>query len=203
MTRIILVRHGQTEWNRVERFRGQIDLALNKVGQAQARKVATRLAEVPITAVYSSPLRRAMETAQPTAQKLGLPVIPLPGLMDINYGEWQGQTPGEVSQRYPDLYQQWLDAPHTVRFPQGESLEDVRLRAVAALQKVISQHHGPILLVAHQVVNKVLVCAMLGLETSHFWHITQDNGCINVFDFNDGAFTTVLVNDTCHVRQPA
>lgn len=201
MTRIILVRHGQTEWNRVERFRGQIDLALNKTGQAQARKAARRLTGMPITAVYSSPLRRALETAGPTAQQLGLPVQPLPGLMDINYGEWQGRTPSEVSQQYPDLYQQWMDAPHTVSFPGGESLEDVRYRAIAALEQMILQHTGHVLLVAHQVVNKVLLCAMLGLETSHFWHIKQDNGCINLFDFNAGIFAAVLVNDTCHIHE--
>ena len=206
MTRIILVRHGQTAWNvgagAVERFRGQIDLPLNDTGLAQARALAEQLADHPITAVYSSPLKRAMGTAQPTAQQLGLPVQPLPGIIDINYGDWQGLSPVEVAQAYPDLYPRWLETPQRVKFPHGESLRQVRLRGMAALKDASTRHEGKvILLVAHQVVNKVLVCAMLGLGNSHFWRIQQDNACINVFEHQDGIFTTVLLNDTCHLRQ--
>ncbi len=206
MTRIILVRHGQTEWNvgagAGERFRGRIDLPLDDAGLAQARALAQRLADYPIVAIYSSPLKRAVETARPTAQQLGLPVQPLPGIIDINYGDWQGLSHDEVAQAHPDLYRLWLEKPHLVRFPNGESLRQVRLRGMAALKEVAARHDGRvILLVAHQVVNKVLVCAMLGLDNSHFWRIRQDNACINVFEHQDGAFTAVLINDTCHLNQ--
>ena len=206
MTRIILVRHGQTAWNvgsgAGERFRGQIDLPLDDMGLAQARALAERLATHPIAAVYSSPLKRAMETAQPTAQKLGLLVQPLPGIIDINYGDWQGLSHDEVAQAHPDLYPRWLETPHRVKFPHGESLRQVRLRGMAALKDASTRHEGrAILLVAHQVVNKVLVCAMLGLGNSHFWRIQQDNACLNIFDYQDGIFTAVLINDTCHLHQ--
>ena len=205
MTRIILVRHGQTEWNAGaeagERFRGRVDLPLDDVGLAQAQAVAERLADRPIIAIYSSPLQRAVETARPTAQQLGLLVQPLPGIIDINYGDWQGLPHDEVAQAHPDLYRLWLEKPHRVRFPHGESLRQVRLRGMAALREVAARHEGQvILLVAHQVVNKVLVCAMLGLDNCHFWRIQQDNACINVFEHQDGIFTAVLINDTCHLR---
>jgi len=204
MTRIFLARHGQTGWNvgsdTGERFRGRIDLPLDDTGLAQAHALAERLADQPIVAVYSSPLKRAMETAQPAAQQLGLPVQPLPGIIDINYGDWQGLSPAEVARAYPDLYPRWLETPHQVRLPNGESLRQVRLRGVAALKEVGGRHESQaILLVAHQVVNKVLVCAMLGLGNSHFWRIQQDNACINVFDYQDNVFTSVLINDTCHL----
>jgi broad specificity phosphatase PhoE len=204
MTRIILVRHGQTGWNvgagTGERFRGQTDLPLDDTGLVQARALAKRLASQPITAVYSSPLKRAVETARPTAQQLGLPVQPLPGIIDINYGDWQGFSHAEIVRAYPDLHQRWREEPHRVRFPDGESLRQVRLRGMAALKEVAARHEGQvILLVAHQVVNKVLVCAMLGLYDSHFWHIQQDNACINVFEHQDGVFTVVLINDICHL----
>ncbi len=204
MTQIILTRHGQTEWNvgagAGERFRGRVDLALDDVGLAQAYALAERLADCPIVAVYSSPLKRAMETARPTAQQLGLPIQPLPGVIDINYGDWQGLSPAEVASGYPDLYPRWLEKPHRVRFPHGESLRQVRLRGMAAVKEVATRHDGRvILLVAHQVVNKVLVCAMLGLDNSHFWRIRQDNACINVFEHQDGVFTTIRINDTCHL----
>jgi broad specificity phosphatase PhoE len=206
MIRIILVRHGQTAWNvgagGGERFRGRTDLPLDDTGLAQAHALAQRLADHPIVAVYSSPLKRAVQTAQPIAQRLGLPVQPLPGIMDINYGDWQGLSHPEVAQVYPDLYQRWLEKPHLIRFPHGESLRQVRLRGMAALKEVAARHEGQvILLVAHQVVNKVLVCAMLGLDNSHFWRIRQDNACINVFEHQDEFFTAVLINDTCHLTR--
>jgi broad specificity phosphatase PhoE len=206
MTRIVLVRHGQTAWNigsgAGERFRGRVDLSLDDTGLAQAQALAERLADHPIAAVYSSPLKRAVETARPTAQQLGLPVQPLPGIIDINYGDWQGLSPAEVAKAHPDLHRRWLETPHRVRFPNGESLRQIRLRGMAALKEVTARHEGRIvLLVAHQVMNKVLVCAMLGLDNSHFWRIRQDNACINVFEQQDGIFTAVLINDTCHLRQ--
>ncbi len=206
MTRIILVRHGQTAWNvgassaEGERFRGRVDLPLNERGHAQAQALAERLADEPIAAIYASPLQRAMETAEPTARRLGLTVHPLEGIMDINYGDWQEHPHSEVARLYPALYRQWLQEPHLVQIPGGESLREVRDRAMAALHQVMA-HHGDqaILAAAHQVVNKVLVCAMLGLDNSHFWRIRQDNGCLNIFDYQEGVFTTLLINDTCHL----
>ena len=205
MTRIILVRHGQTAWNvgassaEGERFRGRIDLLLNERGRAQAQALAERLANEPIAAIYASPLQRAMETAESTAQRLGLTVQPLEGIIDINYGDWQEHPHSEVARLYPALYRQWLQEPHLVR-PPGESLEEVRDRAMAALHQVMARHPDQTVLVtAHQVVNKVLVCAMLGLDNSHFWRIRQDNGCLNIFDYQEGVFIAVLINDTCHL----
>jgi broad specificity phosphatase PhoE len=204
VTRIILVRHGQTAWNvgsgAGERFRGRIDLPLDDAGLAQAHALAKRLADHPIVAIYSSPLKRAVETALPTAQQLGLTVQPLPGIIDINYGDWQGLSPAEVARACPHLYRNWLETPHRVKFPNGESLHQVRLRGMTALKQASTRHEGQIiLLIAHQVVNRVLVCAMLGLGNSHFWRIRQDNACINVFEHQDGVFTAVLINDTCHL----
>ena len=203
MTRIVLVRHGQTEWNRVERFRGRADLPLNEVGLAQAEAAARRIAATwPASAVYSSPLKRAMETAKIIAEALDLAVQPLAGLMDIDYGEWQGLSPDEVAERYGDLYTRWLEEPHLVHIPGGESLGEVRERAMAALEEVIARHGGQtVVLVSHQVVNKVLLCAVLGLDNSHFWHIGQENGAINVFEYGDKGFMISLLNDTCHLME--
>jgi len=206
VTRIILVRHGQTAWNvgasstEGERFRGRIDLPLNERGRAQAQALAERLADESIAAIYASPLQRAIETAEPTARRLGLTVQPLQGIMDIHFGDWQERSRSEVARLYPALYRQWLQEPHLVQFPGGESLDQVRDRAMAALYQVITRHQDQtILAAAHQVVNKVLVCAMLGLDNSHYWRIKQDNGCLNVFDCEEDVFTAVLINDTCHL----
>jgi broad specificity phosphatase PhoE len=206
VTRIILVRHGQTAWNvgafsgKGERFRGRIDLPLNERGRAQAQALAERLADEPISAIYASPLQRAVETAEPTARRLGLTVQPLEGIIDINYGDWQERPHSEVARLYPALYRKWLQEPHLVWPPGGESLEEVRDRAMAALHQVTARHQDQTILVAaHQVVNKVLVCAMLELDNSHFWRIKQDNGCLNIFDYHEGVFIALLINDTCHL----
>ncbi len=205
MTRIILARHGQTIWNagaspEGERFRGRIDLPLNERGRDQAVALSERLAREPIAAIYASPLKRAIATAEPTAERLGLSIQTLEGIIDIDYGEWQEHRHAEIAERHPALYRQWIEEPHRARPPGGESLDEVRDRTVAALHSVMAEHNNEtILLVAHQVINKVLVCAMLGLDNSHFWRIRQDNGCFNVFAYDEGLFTAILINDTCHL----
>lgn len=201
MTRLILVRHGRTEWNRVERFRGRIDLALDEVGVKQAEATAERLKEWHIAATYSSPLKRAMKTAETLAAPLNMQVQPLDGIIDMSFGKWEGLSPQEVKQRYGELYRLWMEAPHLVKCPGGESLDEVRARAMAALD-TLEQGHGreTIVLVTHRVVCKVMVCALLGLDNSHFWQIEQDVCAINVFDFRDNTPFTLKINDTCHLR---
>ena len=203
MTRIVLVRHGQTVWNREERFRGQADVELDEFGLKQAEATGRYLAaRWPAVTVYASPMRRVMQTAEGIARAQGLTVHPLEGLLDINFGEWQGRLADEVAQHYPDLYQAWLEAPHTVHFPGGEKLDDVRSRVVAALDEVIAHHLGQtVALVSHTVVNRVLLCAVLGLGNEHFWRLRQETCAVNVFDAEEnGTFTIVLLNDTCHLQ---
>ena len=211
-TRVFLVRHGQTGWNEGAgqvRYRGQTDIPLDEVGHAQARALslrlcsgqALRLAGEPIVGIYASPLQRAMQTAQPTAERLGLSVIPHPGLLDMNLGQWQGLTHAEAARRYPEIHRRWLEAPHTVTLPGGENLATVLERSKAAVTELVARHAGKtVVLVGHQVVNKVLVCWLLGLDNSHYWRMTQDNACLNVFVHADDAFRVVTLNDTCHLR---
>ncbi|HIP96967.1 MAG TPA: histidine phosphatase family protein, partial [Anaerolineae bacterium] len=205
MIKIILVRHGQTAWNagagNGERFRGRIDLPLNDVGVAQAQALADRLADEPIAAIYSSPLQRAHETAEIIAQPHDLPVHALEGLTSMDYGDWQGRPVAEVAEVDPELYRLWREKPHRIRFPGGETLDDLRDRAMAALQDTLARHSDgeTILVVTHQVVTRTLICALLGLSTARYWRIGQDTCCLNVFEYEDGLFATVQLNDTCHL----
>jgi broad specificity phosphatase PhoE len=203
MTRVVLVRHGQTAWNREVRFRGRADVALDGFGLKQAEATGHYVAaRWPVAAVYTSRMGRAMQTAEAIARAHGLRAQPLEGLLDIDFGAWQGLSPDEVTRRYPDLYRAWLEAPHTVHFPRGEGLDDVRNRVVAALDEAVAQHMGQtVALVSHMVVNRVLLCAMLGLGNERFWRLQQDTCAVNVFDVaEDGACTIVLLNDTCHLQ---
>ena len=201
MTHIILVRHGRTPWNKDKIFRGTVDIPHDEVGREEARLAGEWLKGETIHAAYASPLARAMDTARAIAQHHDIPVQALPGLIDINYGDWQGIPLAEVKVKYADLYRQWETAPHTVRFPNGETLDEVRTRALAAVDEVMARHPGQtILLAAHRAVNKVLIAAFLGLDNSHFWRIGQDTTAINRFARVGEAWHILLMNDTCHLR---
>jgi broad specificity phosphatase PhoE len=202
MTRVTLVRHGRTEWNRVERFRGRADLPLDETGMAQARATARRLAAgPPPQAVYSSPLSRARQTAEAIAAAFGLPVRVQEALADIDYGQWQGLTPAQVKERWPGLYEEWLQAPQRARIPGGESLRRLRRRAMAGVTELCRRHDGgAVVLVAHTVVNRIILLGILGLGNERFWRLHQDPCALNVFEWEAGRFTLVSLNDTCHLR---
>jgi len=186
----------------MERFRGRTDLELDEVGIKQAEATAERLAEYPVAAIYCSPLKRTVTTASIIAQRFHLDVKPLPGIIDINYGEWQGLSPDEAGARYGSLYTTWLEQPHMVQFPQGESLAEVRKRAAAAVEEMVKQYaDGTIALVSHKVVCQILALHFLGLDNSRFWQIGQDVSAINVFEVKDGIAYARLLNDICHLKK--
>jgi len=203
MTRIILVRHGETEWNRVERFRGRADVPLNETGLTQAKRTAQRVAaQWSPVAIYSSPLTRAVKTAEAVAWHFDLRVEVNSGLIDIDYGEWQGLTPDEVRERWPKIVDAWYNAPHTAQIPNGETLDDLRVRAMSTVNEMAKRHKGQtIVLVGHTVINRIILLGVLGLGNENFWRIRQDTCAINVFELNGGIFTIVTVNDTCHLRR--
>ncbi|KPJ51975.1 MAG: hypothetical protein AMJ37_03800 [Dehalococcoidia bacterium DG_18] len=201
MARIILIRHGQTEWNREERFRGRVDIDLDETGLRQAEAAARRIAQWEVAAIYSSPLKRAMTTAEIIANRLGLPVKPLEEINDMDFGAWQGLSIAEVKEKYPELFDLWRYSPQRLRIPEGESLEDVRNRVAAAIDDLVAGHeNGTVAVVTHRVVCKVLLCHLLGLDNSHFWQIAQDATAINIFEVKGGIATVRLINDTCHQR---
>lgn len=218
MVRIILVRHGQTQWNVERRFRGRTDVKLDQTGIRQAKATAKRLNHLKLNAIYSSPLGRAFDTARIIAQARKFKVEPVEGFIDIDFGGWQGLSLEEVEVQYLSLYQLWLSSPQKVRFPGGEGLDEVRERAVAALNGLLDRHkNGTVLVVTHRVVNKVLICAILGLDNSHFWQIRQDTGAMNIFEYRNRfipletpkeccshivprmGFIVVRLNDTSHL----
>jgi len=200
MIEIILVRHGETEWNRREIFRGRADIELSETGARQAELLAKYLSQAGIAAIYSSPLKRALKTAEAIASYHGLEVKPTSGLIDFDYGKWQGLPHQEVKERYRKLYAEWLKNPHRVKIPAGESLNDVTRRALGIVDRVRRQHEGTVVLVSHRVVNKVLICALLGLDSAHFWNIKQDVGAITTFVCEDDRFILTRHNDTSFLK---
>jgi len=202
MTHIILVRHGQTEWNRIERFRGRADVPLNEIGLAQAEATGRRIAaEWQPTTIYSSPLSRAVRTADAIAGHFNLPVNVLPDLNDIDYGQWQGLTPDEVRERWPIEIDAWFNAPQTVCPPEGESLSDLRIRALKTINEIAARHEGQtVVVVGHTVINRIILLGVLRLGNDRFWRLRQETCAINCFEEEDGNFTLVSLNDTCHLH---
>ena len=200
MAEIILARHGETQWNVEEIFRGRIDVELNETGVKQAELLAKYLSALNIDAIYSSPLKRALKTAEMIASHHKLNVEIAPGLIDFDYGKWQGLPHQEVKDKYKELYAEWRQNPHRVKMPGGERLDDVRKRALRVVDEVIAKHDGTVVLVSHRVVNKVLICALIGLDNSHFWNIKQDTGAITTFTYQNGRFILTKHNDTSYLR---
>ena len=201
MLEIILARHGETDWNATEVFRGRIDVDLNETGLQQAGLLGKYLSDVKIHAIYSSPLARALKTAEAIAGFRAIEVNIIWGLIDFDFGEWQGLSHQEVKDRYSELYEQWLSHPEKVRMPAGESLEDVRKRVLAVVDNVMESYEkGRVVLVSHRVVNKILICALLGLDDSHFWNIKLDTCGITSFSYEGGRFILTKHNDTSYLK---
>ena len=202
MTRIILVRHGETDWNKEQVFRGRIDVPLNSTGLQQAKETGEALSGQKIDAIYSSPLSRAIQTANGIALfHSHITIKETKGFIDIDFGKWQGMPHKDVKDEFKGLYDTWQREPHNLKMPDGEGLDDVRLRAMESLNHILCSHASETVVIAsHRVVNKVVLCAVLGLSNQHFWRIRQDTCAINVFEDSDRGFIVSVINDTCHIK---
>ena len=201
MSKVYLVRHGQTAWNVGEIFRGRADIPLDEIGRQEVHLAGEALKNEILHAVYSSPLSRSMETAENIAKFHSLSVTPLDAIIDISYGEWEGSGNQEIKNKYPELYALWVNEPHKVQFPGGESLDEVRSRTIEALDELTAKHKDEnFVLVAHRVPNKVICCSLLGLDNSHFWRIQQDTASTNLFTYRNGQWIISFLNDTSYLR---
>ena len=200
-TVILLVRHGETAWNRSKIFRGTYDIPLNDTGKAQAKLLVKILKKRKIAAAYSSPLLRAYRTAQISLSENNVvdPVIE-ERLIDINYGDWTGKEDSEVVKRWPEEHNVWNTDPQSAHIPGGEMHKTVFDRSFGAMEEIAARHKGQtVAIFAHRVVNKVLVLGALGLGLSHFKFIIQDNCCVNEFVRNETGYLIQSVNNTSHI----
>jgi phosphoserine phosphatase len=188
--RMLLVRHGETDWNREKRFQGQIDVPLNEQGKVQAEQVSEFLQSVAIDRAVTSPMLRPKQTAEAILQRHpGLTLELEPQLQEISHGLWEGKLEEEIEQGYPGLLKQWQETPETVQMPEGENLQQVWQRATAAWDAIVSStplgegRPTTVLVVAHDAVNKAILCHVLGQSPEHFWAFKQGNGAVSVIDY--------------------
>ncbi len=183
--RIILVRHGETDWNKQGRFQGQIDIPLNQNGKNQAIAARQFLKNVPIQKAFSSSLSRPQETAQIILKEhQGVQLLTKNNLIEIGHGEWEGKLESEIKSSWPDLLQEWKISPEKVQMPEGENIQEVSKRSIIAWKEICNElkDNETALVVAHDAVNKTILCHLLGLTPSEIWMIKQGNGGITVID---------------------
>ena len=191
--RLLLVRHGETQWNKESRFQGIKDIPLNEKGKEQGRKAAEFLQEVEINFAVTSSMLRPKETAELILEHH--PQVSLesePQLQEICHGLWEGKLETEIEAEFPGLLTQWKEAPETVQMPEGENLQQVWDRAIAAWDKIVQTYSNADspqtgIVVAHDAINKVIICYLLGLKPDNFWNIKQGNGAVSVIDYPQSA----------------
>ena len=201
--RIYLVRHGETEWNKIRRFQGRSNLPLNHEGKKQARALALALKNTSLMAIYTSPLVRELQTARlikdfhPSA-----PILEENGFIEMDLGEFDGMKVQDWAKQYPDTRKAWNENPASVKMPGGESLGEVQDRASKALER-ITQLHPPddtILISSHNFVNLTILCDLLNIPLDRFRELRQENAAFNLICKKGGQLHVKLLNERSHLE---
>jgi probable phosphoglycerate mutase len=202
MIKILLTRHGHVEGIKPERFRGRQPLELTAQGRADAAAVAQRIADAwQPSAIYTSPMGRSVATAAAIAKACGVAAKTCEDLNDIDYGAWTFKTFDDARKQNPDLFAGWFATPQLVRFPNGESLQDLVARAANALRMVLARHADEtVVLVGHDSVNRALLLGLLDQPLSAYWRLAQDPCCLNEIDIDAGKIFVRRINETRHVE---
>jgi probable phosphoglycerate mutase len=201
-TTLLLVRHGHVPGISPERFRGRADIELTERGHVEARKSADWIARLwQPTIVYTSPMKRCRDTGTEIATRCGVPLEVLADLNDLDYGDWQWQTNDAIAADSPILYRRWRTTPHLMRFPNGESLQELISRAADALRHAMERHPSEtIVMVSHDSVNRALLSQALDQPLSAYWKLVQDPCAISEITIAADGIRVVRVNESTHLR---
>lgn len=199
-TEIYLVRHGECDGNRENRFRGRHDFPLNKNGIHQAESLAAELAAVRFDAIYSSPLLRASQTAEIIAGKR-YSVRTDEAFINISLGEWENKSKEQVRREHPDLWEFWMTTPEKLQFPGMETLQQVKQRSYRRLLQLATEHTGNrILLVTHRAVLKPMLAAALQISEPYFWKLHMDTAAYSIAEYSSlRGFTLTQMNQNKHL----
>jgi probable phosphoglycerate mutase len=199
-TRILLVRHGETDWNASGRIQGHSDTPLNAAGRQQAQRVAQRLAPEPVRALYSSDLARAFETATIIGEPLGLTVVTSPRLRERQYGAWEGLTAAEIRVRYPEQFTMWRARSTDFAPPQGETIRQLLTRALAELQTIARRHlNEMVVVVTHGGFCYALINHILGSVNGDRREFTIGNASIHTLEVSGDQWAVISMNETAHL----
>jgi phosphoserine phosphatase len=199
---IILVRHGQTQSNITRNQMGRSSEDLDPEGMIQAQKISARLADLPIAAIYSSPLQRALSTAREIARPHNMDLKVLDDLTEIDFGEWQGLFVNEIEEQWPDLWHQWIIDPSQMTVPGGESFAHIAERVARAFKTVINENPDSwSLIVAHEIVLKMVVIQVLGAPQSIYRHFFIANASFSRVQVRNNRMRVISMGDTSHLER--
>jgi len=200
VVRIIFVRHAESLWNPIGRYQGRLDPELSERGHNQAKLIANALKKYNPTTLYSSPLKRTYQTAEYISKELNLQIIKNEDIIEINHGDWSGLLVEEVKEKYPEMFRQWLFEPHLVKFPNGESLEDVLDRVKKFLKYALEKHENEtIVVVSHTVPIRASLTAGLNLDMDKFWIFGCDNASYSILDYDTVRPILYKLNNTYYL----
>jgi len=200
--RIILVRHGETEWNSAFRFQGRTDVPLAESGLAQADLLALRLAGARLDKVYTSPLARARQTASAIARmnESVKEVTAVDELSEMSFGGWEGLRLSEIRELHPDLFSSWSKDPSATAPPGGECFSDLIARVSRALEGILSGEGDKLIVVCHGGTIRAILSILIGIPPAVAWKFRTDNCSITAVDLAPDRTTLRYVNDTLHIR---
>ena len=201
MTRVILIRHGETEWNLLGKYQGQTDILLSEKGREQGRLLAKHFPFDKLDAIYASDLSRAVETADFVAKKFGLKVIPDIAFREMNFGDWEGLTYEEIVLKYPKGMNHFLTRPDILQVPNGETFPILQERAVKRLRELIKIHENETIAVAaHGGVIRCMLADALEMPLKNIWRIRQYNTAVSAVVYAENP-TVEFINNTEHLRR--
>jgi probable phosphoglycerate mutase len=201
--KLILVRHGESNWNKYGVIQGNRDPYLSEEGRRQTQLLMKRLSKEKIDVIYSSPLRRALEGAKMIAEARNLNVCIRKELEEFNLGEWQGKTIRKVEKEYPGMLNKWFTNPSKVEVPGGETLAAFRKRIVKVFDEIKRDYsNGTVLVVTHGGVISMYLVHVLEMNPDRIWRIPLKNTSLSVLYFDgDERVSLTLFNDTCHLGE--
>jgi len=201
LSRLLLARHGTTEYNATRRFLGQSDIELSAEGRQQAERLRDYLAGERIDAAYSSDLRRALVTAEVVCEGRGLHIVTCEELRECDYGECDGLTFREIGRRYPEVAERCINFTLDLEFPEGECFRDFFERTGRFLERL--EVHAPeetVLIVAHDGPLKALMCLLLGIDGGHWWQLRVDTGSLSIVETYPRGVRLACLNDTSYLK---
>ncbi len=199
--KLVLVRHGETDWNKAGKFQGHYDIPLNHRGLAQARQTASAVVNWKHRAIYSSPLSRTMQVAEEISRLGGQPIVPIAALKELDLGDLEGVTGQEMRQYWPDIYHAWRADPSTVTMPNGESISQLQQRAWQALEPLETAHEADdaMIVVSHNFAIRAIISKVVGIPLSNFHCMSLSLSSISVVESTQQGRRLTLYNSTCHL----
>jgi len=200
---LYLIRHGETNWNLEKRAQGVSDIPLNQMGKIQAKNLAKKLQRIMFSKIYTSPLTRALETAEIMAKSLGNVIVEMDNFAELDQGMLEGMKFNEMNEKFPEFFIKWRAAPGEVRMPGGETLGELQTRAWNGIEKIHSSHtreENPVLIVSHNLTIISILSRILKVNLNHFRTFRQHNASVNIIekDSNRG-WSVVTMNDISHL----